>query len=209
VTSAQWGDRGRGGAGSGGLFDQDDERTTAGPLRLAAPPARRPAVPPPRAAAPGASLGRLDAGRHQRFDPPPDPAFAPRVPDGVRLAVPEAERWHLPRKLATRPTLLGALAGVVVAFLIGLALGSGGSSTVAAKPAASVAPTTTTTLPPATTHTVAAGETLASIAATYKVTVQDLAGFNNITNLNHVFVGELLHIPAPIPTTTTTTPLNH
>jgi hypothetical protein len=207
VTSAEWGDGRQGGAASGGLFDQDDDRTATGPPTLAAgPPAR---TPQPRSArsAGGPAWPRDDPWGNP---PAPDPAFTVRVPDGVRLAVPEHDKWHLPRKLPARPMLLGALGAAVLAFLIGLALGSSGSSTVAARPAASVAPTTTTsTLPPETSHTVGVGETLASIAATYKVTVQDLAGFNNITNFNHVFVGELLHIPAPIPTTTTTTPLKH
>lgn len=45
-------------------------------------------------------------------------------------------------------------------------------------------------------HTVQRGETLASIAAQYGVTVADIAAANNITNPNLISVGQELIIPA-------------
>ncbi len=44
-------------------------------------------------------------------------------------------------------------------------------------------------------HTVQRGETLASIAAKYGVTVQEIAAANNITNPNLIAVGQELFIP--------------
>jgi LysM repeat protein len=68
-----------------------------------------------------------------------------------------------------------------------------------------VAIVTTTTLPP--THTVAVGESLSSIAGLYGLTTQGLAAFNNIGNINHVFVGEVIKIPpATTPPTAAVTP---
>jgi LysM repeat protein len=98
---------------------------------------------------------------------------------------------------------------VVLAFVIGRATGGGGDTEVSTRPTAVVA-TTTTTLKPET-HTVAKGETLAQIAESFGVTVDEIAIYNNIGDLNHVFVGQILKIPAPgtvstaPPATTTTT----
>ncbi len=56
-------------------------------------------------------------------------------------------------------------------------------------------------------HVVQAGETLKSIATLYGLTVEDLASRNNITNVDRIFVGQVLNIqattpptPSPIPT---------
>ncbi len=53
------------------------------------------------------------------------------------------------------------------------------------------------TTPPPTgkTHTVAPGENLFRIALRYGTTVQALAAANNITNVNLIFVGQVLKIP--------------
>ncbi len=59
------------------------------------------------------------------------------------------------------------------------------------------------------THVVQAGETLKSIATLYGLTLEDLANRNNITDINRIFVGQVLNIqpaapatPSPIPTIT-------
>ena len=54
-----------------------------------------------------------------------------------------------------------------------------------------------TTTPPATSvnYTVKAGDTLYSIARTYKTTVSKIAAANNITNINSLRVGQVLVIP--------------
>jgi LysM repeat protein len=44
-------------------------------------------------------------------------------------------------------------------------------------------------------HTVARGDTLASIARKYGVNMNVLAQVNNITNVNRIFVGQVLTIP--------------
>jgi LysM repeat protein len=66
-------------------------------------------------------------------------------------------------------------------------------------------------LPPANPiHVVSRGETLASIARLYGVTVNELARANNISNPNHIFVGQQLIIPtagAPLPPAPTPTPM--
>jgi lysozyme len=65
---------------------------------------------------------------------------------------------------------------------------------------------TTTTAPRLETHTVGQGESLSSIAASYGLTTDELASFNGITNVNHVFVGQKLSIPTAVqPTLATTT----
>jgi LysM repeat protein len=52
------------------------------------------------------------------------------------------------------------------------------------------------TAPGPVTHTVQAGESLASIAATYGVTVNAILAANNLTNPNSIFVGQQLIIPS-------------
>lgn len=46
-----------------------------------------------------------------------------------------------------------------------------------------------------TVHTVAAGETLSKIAAKYNTTVQKIAQYNNLSNINNLKVGQKLKIP--------------
>jgi len=62
-------------------------------------------------------------------------------------------------------------------------------------------PTTAPTVAPVTTsggmHTVAAGQTLFSIAQSYGLSIQELAAANGIVNPNVLSVGEELVIPAP------------
>ncbi|MBA3869365.1 MAG: LysM peptidoglycan-binding domain-containing protein [Anaerolineae bacterium] len=57
------------------------------------------------------------------------------------------------------------------------------------------------------THVVQAGETLKSIATLYGLTVEDLASRNNITDVNRIFVGQVLNIQAPAPATPSPSPL--
>jgi LysM repeat protein len=111
----------------------------------------------------------------------------------------------LPPSLPTIRTLLAALTAVVLAFVIGRATGGGGGgeSEVSATPSSV---STTTTAPKLETHTVGQGESLSSIAASYGLTTEELASFNGITNVNHVFVGQRLSIPTAVqPTLATTT----
>ena len=123
---------------------------------------------------------------------------------GIGGGQPWPSPWQLPDRLPTSPTLLVAALVVLLAFLVGHATGGGGGSG-AVKPAVVVSATTTTTVPALpSTHTVAAGETLSSIASLYGIAAADLASYNGITNLNHVFVGEILKIPPP--TTPTSAP---
>jgi LysM repeat protein len=124
--------------------------------------------------------------------------------NGVRMAVP-ASRWELADGLPTIPTVLIAVAAVVLAFIIGHATGGGGGSAAVATSQTSPTVVATTTTVPAT-HTVAVGESLSSIAAMFGLTTQDLAAYNNISNVNHVFTGEVIKIPpATTPTTVPTT----
>jgi murein DD-endopeptidase MepM/ murein hydrolase activator NlpD len=55
------------------------------------------------------------------------------------------------------------------------------------------------------THTVQAGETLRSIANLYGLTVEQLAAQNNISDVNRIYVGQVLNI-APTPTAEPTAP---
>ncbi|WP_214828680.1 LysM peptidoglycan-binding domain-containing protein [Exiguobacterium algae] len=65
-----------------------------------------------------------------------------------------------------------------------------------------------TTTPPAstTTYTVKSGDTLYKIAASYNTTVSKIASANNITNVNLIYVGQVLTIPGTTtpPASTTT-----
>jgi lysozyme len=102
------------------------------------------------------------------------------------------------------PTI--AVAGVVVllAFVLGRASAGGGGEAAVRAPATRQATTTTTTRD--TTHTVAQGESLLAIASRYGLTLDQLAAANGITNANKVFVGQVLKIPSPFPSASTTLP---
>ena len=102
----------------------------------------------------------------------------------------------LPPKLPTGPTVLVAGFLVLLAFIIGHATAGGGPSPVAAaKPAVVATSPTTTQAPRPATHTVAVGETLSSIAGQFGLQASDIATYNQISNVNKVFVGEVLKIP--------------
>jgi LysM repeat protein len=133
-------------------------------------------------------------------------ATDPRSRNGVRMAVP-TKRWELGDGLPTVPTVLLAGAAVVLAFVVGHATGGGGSGTSVAATTPTTTGVTVTTSTAPSTHTVAVGESLSSIATSFGLTTQDLASFNNITNINHVFTGEVLKIPTPttLPAATPTT----
>jgi hypothetical protein len=131
----------------------------------------------------------------------------PTDPRGTRAARAPRGRGGggLPPRVPTIPTLLAALTAVVLAFVIGRATGGGGGDSEVSATATSVS--TTTTAPRLETHTVGQGESLSSIAASYGLTTEELASFNGITNVNHVFVGQQLSIPTAVqpsvaPTTT-------
>ena len=170
------------------------------------PPRRRPGPPVGRT-----GTGEWGApGRRPRPDPRLAEPWSPypgvgasgrdvsggrRIPDGVRFAEP-VRTWQLPRRVPTTPALLAGGAAVLIAFLIGHLTGGSSTSVATSNTTASVA--TTTPLPPLpTTHTVAPGETLSSIAGALSLTTAQLASYNGIGNLNHVFVGEVLKIPPP------------
>jgi peptidoglycan/xylan/chitin deacetylase (PgdA/CDA1 family) len=70
-----------------------------------------------------------------------------------------------------------------------------------------VIPGTTVTPPPTTTvkYTVKSGDTLYKIATLYKTTVAKIAAANNITNVNSIYVGQVLIIPGTTVTPPTTT----
>jgi LysM repeat protein len=123
----------------------------------------------------------------------------------VRFAEP-VRTWQLPKRLPTTPTLLAGGAAVLVAFLIGHVTSGGSSSSVATSNTTAPVATTTSLPPLPTTHTVAPGETLSSIAGALSLTTAQLASYNGISNLNHVFVGEVLKIPPPTSPTTTRAP---
>jgi LysM repeat protein len=177
------------------------------------PPRRRPGPPGGRTGSgewgPPGRRRRPDPRQTEPFSPYPgvgafgrDSSGGRRIPDGVRFAEP-VRTWQLPKRLPTTQTLLVGGAAVLLAFLIGHLTGGTTTSVATSNTTASVA--TTTSLPPLpTTHTVAPGETLSSIAGALSLTTAQLASYNGIGNLNHVFVGEVLKIPPP--TTPTTTP---
>ena len=62
-------------------------------------------------------------------------------------------------------------------------------------PGGGTTPTPGATPPGGRTHTVAPGENLFRISLRYGTTVQALAAANNITNINLIFVGQMLKIP--------------
>jgi LysM repeat protein len=76
----------------------------------------------------------------------------------------------------------------------------GTSGTVAAAPAVTTDPAPAVVQPVATgteqTHTVQAGESLASIGRIYGISWPTIAQANNITDPNHIYSGQVLTIPA-------------
>jgi peptidoglycan/xylan/chitin deacetylase (PgdA/CDA1 family) len=70
-----------------------------------------------------------------------------------------------------------------------------------------IIPGTTITPPPSTTvkYTVKSGDTLYKIATMYNTTVAKIAAANNITNVNSIYVGQVLIIPTTTVTPPTTT----
>lgn len=57
------------------------------------------------------------------------------------------------------------------------------------------------------THVVQAGETLKSIAMLYSLTIDDLVSRNSITDVNRIFVGQVLNIQAAAPAMPTPSPI--
>ena len=165
-------------------------------------------------------MRRIGSGPRQRSEPRGEWAGEQTWPgesDWGRRAGPKRGRpavydpWRerrslkLPPALPTVPVALLALLAIVLAFVLGRATaGGGGGGDVSTANGVVTSSTTTTTLPPLT-HVVKKGETLASIAAQYGVTVNDIAILNNIGNINIVYVGLRLKIPAPNQALTSTT----
>jgi LysM repeat protein len=104
----------------------------------------------------------------------------------------------LPEWLPTLPTVGIATFVVLLAFLFGrLTAGGGGdSSTTSSTRKESTATTTTLSTTPST-HIVGRGETLSAVASSLGIAPDALAAYNGITNINHVFVGQVLKIPPP------------
>jgi LysM repeat protein len=120
----------------------------------------------------------------------------------------EPRRVAAPSTLPTGPTLFVAGAAVLLAFLLGLAMGGGdgGQDKVAASTDTTSKSITTTTGAPSF-HTVQENESLSSIAAQYGITIDELAVANNIGDVNSVQEGQRLVIPAPVaPTASTVVP---
>lgn len=109
------------------------------------------------------------------------------------------------------PAVIGGVVVVLFAFLLGRCTAGGGDES--AEPTATTTTTilTVTTVAIQTTHTVAENETLAAIASRYGVTIDAIAAANpEVTDINNIFKGQILKIPAQVaattvpPTTTTT-----
>lgn len=101
---------------------------------------------------------------------------------------------------------LGLLAGVAVAASI-VAGGCGDDTTSGGTLPPIITTTTSTTLPATTTTTVfydiQPGDTLDKIAARFGVTRDALIAKNNITDPDHIEVGQRLEIPPQVAATTT------
>ena len=67
----------------------------------------------------------------------------------------------------------------------------------------STSSTSTSTSSNAQTYTVQSGDTLSGIAAKFGVTVQDLCNWNNISDPNKIYVGEVLRVSGNTSSTTT------
>ena len=180
---------GRDGTGSGDGWERPGPDASA----RRQPPAGS-AYPPPSGVRqiggrpPGYGSSAYQRGRTDRSGPlrPPVMSLGP---------TPWTSR-QLPPRLPTGPTVLVAGFLVLLAFIIGHATAGGGPSPVAAaKPAVVATSPTTTQAPRPATHTVAVGETLSSIAGTFGLQASDIATYNQISNVNQVFVGEVLKIP--------------
>ena len=100
---------------------------------------------------------------------------------------------------------------VLFAFLLGRCTAGGGDES--ANPTATTTTTilTVTTVAIQATHTVQENEILAEIASRYGVTIAAIAAANpELTDINNIFKGQVLKIPAvptavTVPATTTTT----
>jgi len=123
--------------------------------------------------------------------------------------VPYAEERHgpLPPWLPTVPTLAIAAVIVIIAFVLGRATAGGGGDSGASTTATTHKAQTTTTIGGTpSTVIVQAGQTLNQIASRNGLDVNALAQYNGITDINHVFVGEVIKIPPAGYSVSTTTP---
>ncbi len=62
-------------------------------------------------------------------------------------------------------------------------------------PPENITPPETKPEEPVTEHTVVSGDSLSSIAKKYGTTVEKLAAYNNIENVNHITVGQVIKLP--------------
>jgi LysM repeat protein len=138
----------------------------------------------------------------RRRPPPPSAHRRPTPPSARRRPTPRTRGPTMP----VVPTLVIAAVVVVLAFVLGRVTAGGGDDGSAVNAAALQTTTTTVEL---LTHTVSPGESLLGIASQYGVTADALAFANELSNQNHVFVGQVLKIPpsaiTPISTITSTT----
>jgi hypothetical protein len=122
--------------------------------------------------------------------------------------------WSKPRRFEAYPTLTGrmrlgrfspvlvaAFAIAIVALLLFLLpgiLGGGGSPRASHSPAAATATLvpTPTPVPTPETYTVKGSDTLTGIAKSLGRTVEQMACFNNLKNVNSLSIGQVLKVPA-------------
>lgn len=123
--------------------------------------------------------------------------------DVSHLVRPGESLWTIAQHYATTPQALAAANHLADPnrILAGSTLDIPGSPARAAAPPAAVkAPASPLPppLPTLTNHTVAAGETLSSIAARYHLTTQVLASINGLAHPDFIRAGQVLQIPMPV-----------
>lgn len=88
---------------------------------------------------------------------------------------------------------------------IGISLASAAMALTGAVGTMAAAPTTAHAATTYVSYTVRAGDTLTTIASRYHTTVSAIASASGISNVNLIYVGQVLRIPQTTTTTTTTT----
>ncbi|MFD2728648.1 LysM peptidoglycan-binding domain-containing protein [Enterococcus camelliae] len=86
-----------------------------------------------------------------------------------------------------------------------LTVGGNTTSTSTTTSATTQATTATSTTTVSSSYTVKSGDTVGSIASRYGVSVSDIQKWNNLSNVNLIFIGQKLAIQANATTTTTNT----
>ena len=165
--------------------------------------------------------------RRWALPPEPDhyavhvPAGSGQVFDACVQAIPPSERVSFMRHTVARGESLGSIAthyGVIVDAIVrmnkivnrnriyvGTELvipvpgATGGATSSAASTATPTAAATPAPAGPTTLHTVRAGENLASIAARYGATVQDLMAWNDLSDPDRIQAGQRLRVGGGTP----------